>query len=111
VHTRSRRAGNGHPQDTDGGATWRKVTSGCRRRQWAACLAISPVNPDVVYAIIEAAGDEGGFFLQRPRRVVEQNGPHTARDSTTTRIYCDPLDVNKVYSWKRFPRLRWMAQD
>ena len=40
---------------TDGGATWEKLSSGLPGGDKGAIgLAVSPVNPDVVYAIIEA---------------------------------------------------------
>ncbi len=85
---------------TDGGATWRKVTSGLPTVDMGGIgLAISPVNPDVVYAIIEAAGDEGGFFRSSDRgESWSKMGPHTAQGQYYNEIYCDPLDVNKVYS-------------
>ena len=85
---------------TDGGATWRKITSGLPAVDMGGIgLAISPVNPDVVYAIIEAAGDEGGFFRSGDRgESWSKMGPHTAQGQYYNEITCDPLDVNKVYS-------------
>jgi photosystem II stability/assembly factor-like uncharacterized protein len=85
---------------TDGGVTWRKVTSGLPAVDMGGIgLAISPVNPDVVYAIIEAAGDEGGFFRSADRgESWSKMSGHTAQGQYYNEIYCDPLDVNKVYS-------------
>src|SRR5690606_31769528 len=59
---------NGGPEgaihkSTDGGKTWNKLTSGLPSGDVGRIgLAISPVNPDYVYAIVEAANDESGFF-------------------------------------------------
>ena len=53
-----------HPQVArDGGATWTKLTTGLPKEELGRIgLAVSPADPDVVYAIIEAAGKAGGFF-------------------------------------------------
>jgi hypothetical protein len=62
-------------------------------------LAISPVNPDVVYAIIEAANQEGGFFRSRDRgESWEKMSSHASSGQYYNEIYCDPLDMDKVYS-------------
>jgi len=85
---------------TDGGATWRKVTSGLPAADMGGIgLAISPVNHDVVYAIIEAAGDEGGFFRSNDRgESWSKMSSHTAQGQYYNEIYCDPINVDKVYS-------------
>jgi photosystem II stability/assembly factor-like uncharacterized protein len=87
-------------KSSDGGATWRKVSSGLPAVDMGGIgLAISPVNPDVVYAIIEAAGEEGGFFRSSDRgESWSKMGPHFAQGQYYNEIYCDPCDVNKVYS-------------
>ena len=44
-------------KSTDGGSTWHKITSGLPAGDTGRIgLAVSPVNPDVVCAIVEAAG-------------------------------------------------------
>ena len=59
---------NGGPEgaihkSTDGGKTWNKLSSGLPAGDVGRIgLAISPVNPDYVYAVIEAANDGGGFY-------------------------------------------------
>ncbi len=85
---------------TDGGKTWRKLSSGLPAVDMGGIgLAISPANPDVVYAIIEASGDEGGFFRSQDRgESWSKMSSHTAQGQYYNEIYCDPLDVNKVYS-------------
>lgn len=48
---------------TDGGATWNKVNSGLPSTELGRIgLAISPANPDIVYAIVEAQYGKSGFF-------------------------------------------------
>ncbi len=59
---------NGGPEgaihkSTDGGKTWNKLSSGLPAGDVGRIgLAISPVNPDYVYAVIEAANDGSGFY-------------------------------------------------
>jgi photosystem II stability/assembly factor-like uncharacterized protein len=59
---------NGGPEtaiykSTDGGANWRKLEKGLPEEDMGKIgLAYSPQNPDVVYATIELAHGEGGFF-------------------------------------------------
>ncbi|MCL6096949.1 MAG: glycosyl hydrolase [Bacteroidetes bacterium] len=61
-------------------------------------IAISPVNPDVVYLIVEAA-EGGGFFRSTNRGATwEKMSDHFAQGQYYNEIYCDPKDVNKVYS-------------
>jgi photosystem II stability/assembly factor-like uncharacterized protein len=59
---------NGGPESgvhksTDGGATWRKLSAGLPKEDMGKIgLAISPHNPDVVYATIELAHRKGAFY-------------------------------------------------
>src|SRR5437762_2662062 len=50
-------------RSSDGGRTWKKVTSGLPEEQLGRIgLAISPVNPDGLFAHVEAANAKGGIF-------------------------------------------------
>ncbi len=52
-------------KSTDAGETWTKVTNGLPEADTGRIgLAVSPADPDVVYAIVEAA-EEGGFYRSR----------------------------------------------
>ncbi len=56
-------AEGGIHKSTDGGATWKKLTSGLPTGDIGRIgLAIAPTKPDTVYAIVEAVGRAGGFF-------------------------------------------------
>ena len=65
---------NGGPEtaihkSTDGGATWRKLEKGLPEEDMGKIgLAISPQNPDVLYATIEVGHREGGFYRSAGRR-------------------------------------------
>lgn len=87
-------------KSVDGGANWNKLTSGLPGGDMGGIgLAISPVNPDVIYAIIEAAGESGGFYRSINRGASWQKmSGHVAQGQYYNEIYCDPKDVDKVYS-------------
>lgn len=84
----------------DGGETWDTLKSGLPKGHMGGIgLAVSPVNPDVVYAIIEAALDEGGFYRSTDRGASwEKMSDHVSSGQYYNEIYCDPSDVDKVYS-------------
>ena len=96
---------NGGPESaiyktTDGGKNWDKLTNGLPGGELGRIgLGISPVNPDVLYALIEAHGNKGGFF-----RSTNRGGSWSktgSYQSVSAQYYqelvCDPKDVNKVY--------------
>jgi len=84
----------------DGGKTWKKIKNGLPNVHMGGIgLAISPVNPDYVYAIIEAADGKGGFFRSTDRgESWEKMSSHHASGQYYNEIFCDPHDINKVYS-------------
>ena len=87
-------------KSVNAGETWDKLTSGLPGADMGGIgLAISPVNPDVIYAIIEAAEDAGGFFRSNDRGSTWQKmSSHVAQGQYYNEIYCDPKNVDKVYS-------------
>lgn len=85
----------------DAGATWNKVTSGLPSGDIGRIgLAISPVNPDIIYATVEAEKDKGGFFRSTNRGASwEKRSPYVSRSPQYyNRIVADPKNVDKVYS-------------
>lgn len=87
-------------KSTDAGATWDKLTSGLPGEEMGGIgLAISPANPDYIYAIIEAAGDASGFYRSTNRGASwSKMSSHTAQGQYYNEIYCDPKDPETVYS-------------
>ena len=57
---RSGGAGSGIWKSLDGGDTWKRLAEGLPKLMGKIGVAVSPANPDRVYAIIEA--DKGGLF-------------------------------------------------
>ncbi|MCD4751200.1 MAG: hypothetical protein K8R59_17640, partial [Thermoanaerobaculales bacterium] len=97
---------NGGPESaiyksTDGGASWRTLKKGLPKIDMGRIgLDISPADPDVIYAIIEAARDEGGFFRSTDRgESWTKRSDHVAGSPQYyNEIVADPSDVNRVYS-------------
>ncbi len=87
-------------KSTDGGKTWRKLTSGIPSVDKGGIgLAISPVNSDVMYAIIEAAQGKGGFFRSTDRgESWKKMSSYNTSGQYYAEITCDPKNVDKVFS-------------
>lgn len=91
---------------TDAGASWEKIMSGLPGSDKGGMgIAISPVNPDIVYLIVEAA--EGGGFYRSVNRGAswEKMGEYRSSGQYYNEIYCDPLDVDKVYSMDTYSQV------
>lgn len=106
---------------TDGGNTWRMLTEGIPSiDKGRIALAISPQQPDIVYALVTAANDEGGFYRST------DGGESWLRTSEYTvidpqyygEIYADPHHFDRIYAMdmnihvsddggQTFQRLRW----
>ncbi len=88
-------------KSTDGGATWRKLESGLPDGDVGRIgLTLSPVDPDVVYAVIEAAGDSGGFFrsLDRGESWDKRSDYVSGSPQYYQELVADPRDIDRVYS-------------
>jgi photosystem II stability/assembly factor-like uncharacterized protein len=83
----------------DGGENWKKLTNGLPSEDMGRIgMDISPVNPDVVYAIIKAT-EGGGFFRSTDRgESWTKMSDHQTSGNYYQEIYCDLTDVNKVFS-------------
>ena len=84
----------------DGGETWEKSMKGLPSVHIGGMgIAVSPANRNVVYLIMEAADGKGGFFRSDNRGASWQRmSDHASSGQYYNEIYCDPLDVDKVYS-------------
>lgn len=85
---------------TDGGATWRKLTKGLPKVDMGRIgMAISPADPDVLYAIIEAQRGKGGTFrsLDRGESWSKVSDKVSSSPQYYNELLCDPNDVDTVY--------------
>lgn len=87
-------------KSVNGGESWDKLTNGLPSADMGGIgLAISPVNPDIVYAIIESTPDAKGFYRSTDRGASwTKMSDHCAQGQYYNEIYCDPKDADKVYS-------------
>ncbi len=94
--------GSGIHRSKDGGVTWEKLTTGLPRSNMGKIgLAISPQNPDVVYAAIELDRTTGGVYKSTNRgaswkkmsdAVSGATGPHYYQE-----LYASPHAFDRIY--------------
>ena len=87
---------------TDAGKTWRELTVGLPTGDMGKIgLAVSPLDPRVVYATVEASPDERGFYRSTDRGeswekrnsyISGGTGPHYYQE-----IFADPNTFDRVY--------------
>ena len=84
----------------DGGETWEKIMKGLPGVDKGGMgIAVSPANPDVIYLIVEAAEGKSGFFRSTNRGASwKKMSDYHASGQYYNEIYCDPKNVDKVYS-------------
>lgn len=92
--------GSGVHRSTDGGKTWVKSQAGFPSGDIGRIgLAISPADPDVVYAVAEAAQGRGGFFRSTNGGVSwERMSGYQTGGNYYNEIFADPHDVDRVYA-------------
>jgi len=87
-------------KSTDGGENWRKITKGLPGVHLGGMgIDVSPVNSNYVYLIVEAAEGKGGFFRSTDKgESWNKMSDHHSSGQYYNEIFCDPVNVNKVYS-------------
>ena len=96
---------NGGPESniyrsTNGGTTWDTLSNGLPKDvdRGRMGLSISPVNPDYIYAIVEAGEKKSGVYLSTDRGASwEKRCDNVTSGNYYQEIFCDPKDLNKVY--------------
>jgi photosystem II stability/assembly factor-like uncharacterized protein len=97
---------NGGPESgihksTDGGATWKKINKGLPGVDKGRIgLAISPQDPDVLYAIVEAAQGKSGFYRSSDRgeNWTRKSDHISGSPQYYQEIYADPHRFDRVFS-------------
>ncbi len=89
-------------KSADGGATWRELTEGLPKEDMGKLgMAVSPIDPDVVYAGIELARRTGGFYRsedggetweKRSDYVAGGTGPHYYQE-----VFASPHKLDLLY--------------
>lgn len=87
-------------KSTDGGETWHKANKGLPGVDIGRIgLSISPANPEIIYAIVEAAQGKSGFYKSTNAGAswAKQSGFVTS-GNYYQEIIADPVDANTVYA-------------
>ena len=87
-------------KSTDAGKNWRKIMDGLPKVELGGMgIDVSPVDPNVVYLIVEAQLGKSGFFRSENKgESWNKMSDYSSSGQYYNEIYCDPIDVNKVYS-------------
>ncbi|MGD0569582.1 MAG: glycosyl hydrolase [Candidatus Sulfotelmatobacter sp.] len=86
-------------KSTDAGATWNKLKSGLPTVDMGRIgLAVSPVDPNVVYATIEAADGKGGIFRSNDKGATwERRNEFDLGAMYYAHIVADPKNVDRIF--------------
>ena len=88
-------------RSTDGGATWEKMKNGLPSEDVGRIgLSISPVNPDILFAIVEATDKDKGVYRSSDRGVswTKQSSYMSSYPFYFQKVYCDVKEIDRVYS-------------
>ncbi len=94
-------------KSTDAGKTWNKLEKGIPSVDKGGMeIVVSPVDPNIVYAMFEASDDAGGFYRSTDRGAsfTKQNG-YNSSGQYYSELVCDPVDANKVYSLDTYTKV------
>lgn len=86
-------------KSTDAGATWNKLKSGLPSVDMGRVgLAVSPADPNVVYATIEAADGKGGIFRSSDKGATwERRNEFDSGAMYYARVVPDPKNVDRIF--------------
>jgi photosystem II stability/assembly factor-like uncharacterized protein len=86
-------------KSTDAGATWNKLKEGLPKVDMGRIgLAVSPADPNVVYATIEAADGKGGIFRSNDKGATwEKRNDFDVGAMYYARVVPDPKNVDRIF--------------
>jgi photosystem II stability/assembly factor-like uncharacterized protein len=86
-------------KSTDAGATWNKLKSGLPTVDMGRIgLSVSPADPNVVYATVEAADGKGGIFRSSDKGATwERRNEFDSGAMYYARVVADPKNVDRIF--------------
>ena len=86
-------------KSTDGGKNWKTINKGLPSGDKGRIgMAISPANPEIIYAVVEAQKGQGGFYKSTNRGASWQKmNSVTTSGNYYQEVVPDPIDENRVY--------------
>lgn len=96
-------AGSGLYKSMDGGKSWKQIHKGLPEEKGKMAIAVSPANPNRVYALIESDSDQdkGGLFVSADAgnswRMVSGDNRLVQRAWYYIEVFPDPNDEHTVY--------------
>ena len=93
-------------KSTDGGKTWAKAAAGLPGGDLGRIgLAISPANPEIIYAMVEASSG-GGFFKSTDRGASwEKQSGYSTAGNYYSEIFAHPTEPNTVIAMDVFNQI------
>ena len=87
-------------KSTDKGKTWTEMKAGLPGVDLGRIgLSISPANPEIIYATVEAAQGESGLYASTNRGASwKKQGGYSTSGNYYQEIVTDPLDPMKIYA-------------
>ncbi len=95
-------------KSVDGGVTWNKIMKGLPENidLGRIGLAISPVNPDHIFAMVETSDDKGGLYASTDRGASwEKRSSYFTSGNYYQEIFCDPKDEDKIYAMDTYAKV------
>ena len=88
-------------KSVDSGENWEKLEEGLPEEFGKAGISVSPANPQLVFAIIEAEGEKGGLYRSndggKKWKLINKNRVLIARSWYYMEVETDPINENIVY--------------
>ncbi|MFY0674458.1 MAG: glycosyl hydrolase [Bacteroidia bacterium] len=94
-------------KSTNGGKSFNKLKGGLPSGVDVGRIGmdISPVNPDIIYAIVEAQYGKGGLFRSTDRGASwSKMNKFSTSGNYYQEVICDPLDAEKIYIMDTYGR-------
>lgn len=90
--------GSGIHKSEDGGKTWKEINKGLPEKRGRIGMTVSPVDGNILYAIVEGEDKSGGFFRSTNRGASwEKMNKYATSGNYYQELIADPVDKDKVF--------------